>query len=319
MRKLLPLSLIPLFALSSCVQKSDVLETKMYYFDTLNEVKLFEGDENNLKDIKDIFYYYDQASDNFNSRSIKNVFYINHSRGNPVTVEPDVYELLKASFNITKEGPTYFNPLAGGLSNLWKESLKKSEIPSESQINEQLEYMKNTTVSFLENNVIHRVGNAEIDLGGIAKGYTLDKVKSYLSEKSITKYLVNAGQSSVLLGEKNEGDGYFSVGISELDNTYIKLKNCVVSTSGVNPQGVKIGDVTYSHIVNPITGSAINNYDAVVVISPNGTLGDAFSTSFMLSSLDEIKEAEAKYNLQVITIKDKQVLYKSNSLELLNH
>ena len=266
MRKLLPLSLIPLFALSSCVQKSDVLEVKMYYFDTLNEVKLFEGDENNLKDIKDIFYYYDQASDNFNSRSIKNVFYINHSRGEPVKVEPDVYELIKTSFNITKEGPTYFN-----------------------------------------------------SLGGIAKGYTLDKVKSYLDKKSISKYLVNAGQSSILLGEKNEGDGYFNVGISELDNTYLKLKNCVVSTSGVNPQGVKIGDVTYSHIVNPVTGSAINNYDAVVVISTNGTLGDAFSTSFMLSSLDEIKEAEAKYNLQVIAIKDKQVLYKSNSLELLNH
>ena len=319
MKKLSLLSLIPLFALSSCIQKNNVIEAKMYYFDTLNEIKLFEGDENNLKEIKDIFDYYDRAADNFNSRSIKNVFYINHSRGEPIQVEPKVYGLIKRSFEVNKEGATYFNPLAGGLSNLWKESLKKSEIPSESLINEQLQYMKNTTVSFLEESVVHRVGNAEIDLGGIAKGYTLDKVKSYLDEKAISHYLINAGQSSVLLGEKNENEGYFNVGISELDNAYLKLKNCVVSTSGIHPQGVKIGDVTYSHIVNPNTGSAINNYDAVVVVSTNGTLGDALSTSFMLSSLEEIKEAETKNNVQVVVIKDKRVLYKSSSLELLNH
>lgn len=179
--------------------------------------------------------------------------------------------------------------------------------------------MNNSSVLFKENSVVQRLGEAEIDLGAVAKGFALDEVKSYLDSKSFSKYLINSGYSSILLGQKSSDDGLFSVGLSDIENAYLKLSNCFVSTSGVSTQGVKIDDQIYSHIVNPYTGSAINNYDTVIVVSDSGYLGDALSTSFMLSSVDEIKAMEQSKNVKALVIKDKTIVYKNESLEVYYH
>ena len=74
--------------------------------------------------------------------------------------------------------------------------------------------------------------------------------------------------------------------------------------------------MTYSHIVNPFTGSTLTQYDTVRVVTESGYLGDALSTSLMLSSLEEIKKVEKDLGVQVIVSKDNQIVYKSDSLEV---
>ena len=179
--------------------------------------------------------------------------------------------------------------------------------------------MNSSQVLFKDNNVIQKIGDAEIDLGGIAKGYALDKAYEYLKEKEIKNYLINAGNSSILLGEKNTDDGYFTVGLNDIENAYLKLKDCVISTSSKSVQGVKIGDITYSHIINPVDGSAINENDAVIVISDKGYLGDALSTSMMMNSIDEIKAIEQIQNVKTIVIKNNNIIYKNADIEVLYH
>ena len=151
--------------------------------------------------------------------------------------------------------------------------------------------MSSSSLTFLEENTVKKVGSAEIDLGAVAKGYSLDKVKQYLDSKNYTKYLIDAGSSSLLLGEKNGGKS-FKLKISNLDDAYLMLKNCFVSTSSYDRQAVEIDGVNYSHIINPKTGSAINENDAVIVISNKGYLGDILSTAFINESLDSIKELD---------------------------
>ena len=48
----------------------------------------------------------------------------------------------------------------------------------------------------------------------------------------------------------------------------------------------------------------------------NGALGDVLSTSFMMSSLEEIKETEKNTGVNVLVIKDDNIVYKSDSLKL---
>ena len=141
--------------------------------------------------------------------------------------------------------------------------------------------------------------------------------------------MINAGNSSVLLGvnstNKKRSDNYqkYSVKINELSSEpVLYLNKSIISTSGISKQGVKIGEQTYSHIVNPVTGSAINLYDTVIVISDaqtygNGALGDALSTSLMMSSLEEINEVENSVGVHVIAIKNDAVVYGENYLN--NH
>ena len=82
---------------------------------------------------------------------------------------------------------------------------------------------------------------------------------------------------------------------------------------------MKIGDTTYSHIINPNDGSAINLNDAVVVISDNGALGDALSTSMMNNTMDEIKAIETKCNVQAIVIRNNEVIYQNPGIEVNYH
>ena len=307
------LLIIPLI---SCSQDSS-LESKVFCFDTAIDIRLFEGEKNNLKDIENIFNYYDKITDNYKERDTNNVYSINHTNED-VKVDETLYSVLQKSFAL-KEDVCYFNPLCGSLVKKWKESLKSSQILDETTISNELTKMNNSSVLFKENSVVQRLGEAEIDLGAVAKGFALDEVKSYLDSKSLSKYLINSGYSSILLGQKSSDDGLFSVGLSDIENAYLKLSNCFVSTSGVSTQGVKIDDQIYSHIVNPYTGSAINNYDTVIVVSDSGYLGDALSTSFMLSSVDEIKAVEQSKNVKALAIKDKTIIYKNESLEVYYH
>ena len=176
--------------------------------------------------------------------------------------------------------------------------------------------MNNTYILFKENNIVQRVGEAEIDLGGIAKGYALDVVHRYLKKNNITKYLINAGSSSVLLGKKKNP---YLVGIEKLDNAYFELSDKVISTSSIYKQGVTIDGVTYSHIINPFTGSAVNEHDAVIVINDEGALGDILSTSLMMSSLEEIKSLEEQYDFKSIVIDNKSIVYHHKDIEVKTH
>ena len=54
----------------------------------------------------------------------------------------------------------------------------------------RLDRINSSSLVFKDNNIVQRVGDAEIDLGAIAKGYYLDKVKDYFVSKEYTKYFL---------------------------------------------------------------------------------------------------------------------------------
>lgn len=291
------------------------LERRVFCFDSMMNIKLFEGEETDLDNIEKIFSRFGKLSDNYQARDIINVYSINQTN-EEVEIDKDLYNLLETSFNVPSLGANHFNPLCGSLAKRWKESLSKNEVLSNSIIESELSKINSSSISFKDGNIVQRNGEAEIDLGAIAKGYCLDKIKDYLNSKDFKKYLINAGYSSILLGEKNVDDGYFKVGINNLNGAYLKLKNCFISTSGTEEQSTTIDGITYSHIINPSNGSAVSNYDNVIVISDSGYLCDALSTSLMMADLNEIKEVEEQCFVQVIAIKDKQIIYKNSSLEV---
>ena len=307
---ILPLIIIPL---SSCQKE---IKRNSFYFDTYTETRLYEGSENDLSEINKIFSKIDKLTDNYRERDINNVYIINNTTEN-VQVEPELYEVLKASFCNCLDPLNYYNPLIGSLSKKWKNSLENKVILDQETINLELTKMVSTSVSFLEENNVKKTGEAEIDLGAVAKGYALDKVKQYLDSKNYTKYLVDAGSSSILLGEKNGGKD-FKIRISNLDNTFLLAKNCFISTSSYDKQAVEIDGVNYSHIINPVNGSAINENDAVIVISNKGYLGDILSTAFINESIDSIKELEQHFEVKTIVIKNKTMLYKNEGIEVTN-
>ena len=316
MKNIILFLLVPLL-LTSCSKSVKPLENKIFCFDTMINVKLYDGEQADVDYLNDLFQLYNKLSDNYQSTDITNVYSINHTN-EEVTVSKELYDLLRCSFDVKNKGATNYNPLCGSLSNKWKESLNNQQILPENIKYDELLKISTSNLLFKEDNKIQRTGDAEIDLGGIAKGYVLDRAKDYLDSKDEKQYLIDGGSSSILLGEKNTKDGLFSVGIKDLTNSYLKLKNCFVSSSSVSEQGVVIDGVTYSHIVNPTTGNVVNENDAVIVVSETGYFGDAMSTSLMMNKVDEIKTIEVECNIKTIVIKNNNIIYCNEGLEVLH-
>ena len=313
------LSLFLLFPLIACDTKPFVISTTSFTFGTAIDIVLNEGSEQNLTDMENILSDLDALTDYYHPRDINNVYTINQTN-DTVTIDSELYKILESAINAISYGATYFNPLCGSLSNKWKEALANNEVLSETVINEELEKINSSHIEFNEvNNTVHRIGEATLDLGGIAKGYAIDSLYAYLESNNITHYLINGGRSSILVGEKINSDGYYRIGLSkEYPNHHIRVKNCVVSTSGNTEQGKVIEGEKYSHIVNPMTGMVKTNYDEVIVISSlsQGFKGDMLSTSFMLSTIDEIKEVETNFDVYTIVIKDHEIIYRNPLIEV---
>ena len=309
------LLLLPIIAvsLSSCEKE---IKGNSFYFDTYCEIRLYEGKNEDLNAINKILTKIDKLTDNYSSRDLNNIYYINNTNEN-IIIEPELYEVLRLSFSSELSTLNMFNPLCGSLSKKWKESLANKLVLDEGTISSEIVKMNSTHLEFVDESTVKKVGEAEIDLGAVAKGYALDKAKQYLDSKQYKNYLIDAGSSSILLGEKSGGEN-FKIKISNLNSSYINTKNCVVSTSSHSRQKVEIEGITYSHIINPVTGSAINKHDAVIVLSQSGYLGDILSTDFVNESLDSIKSLESIFDVKSIVIDNGEIAYKNAEIEVTN-
>lgn len=319
MRNKLLLPLILTILLTSCSQSTKVIESKFFCFDTYVEVDLYGGSKKDAKNIEGILVKYDKLTDNYRARDVNNVYTLNHTN-DEIEIDTGLFWVLNYALGVKgSNGAQYFDPLCGSLAKLWKEAISKNQVLDQATIDAELVKKSATTLTIKDLEYAQRIGDAEIDLGGIAKGYTLDVIKSYLKEKKVSKYIINAGSSSILLGEKTTKDGLFNIGLKDIKGAYIKAKNCFVSTSGISEQFTEIDGVKYSHIVNPITGSTVCKHDAVIVISDQGYVGDALSTSMMMNTVNEIKQIETEQGVKTIVIDNNQITYKHNEIEVYNH
>lgn len=313
-----PLFLLPIASICACSTGKQPLVSKEYYFSSLVEVKLYDGTKEDIDAISSILNRYDKLSDNYKQKGTDTSVYTLNQSNDEQTISSDLHDLLEKALELKTSTNGYFEPLIGSLSKHWKESLKNKQALDQMIIEEDLNDILNSNL-ILNEDTAKRVGDAEIDLGAIAKGYTLDKIKEYLDSQKEKQYLISAGSSSILIGEKNTKSGLFNIGLKYYNNAYLSLKNCFVGASGVQEQGVTIDGTTYSHIVNPFTGSAVNLYDFVFVVGSNGALVDALSTCFMMLSVNDIKQYETTYDVQTLIYKNNKIFYKNKNLEVKYH
>lgn len=124
-----------------------------------------------------------------------------------------------------------------------------------------------------------------IDLGGIAKGYAVERGAELLRKWGIDHGEVNAGGDSRILGD-HLGRPWM-VGVRDpRDETRlvarIPLVDEAISTSGDYERYFEQDGVRYHHIINPRTGNSASGVRSVSVIGPDGTRTDALSTSVFI-------------------------------------
>jgi len=139
--------------------------------------------------------------------------------------------------------------------------------------------------------VVVRVTGLDLDLGGIGKGYALDRAATVLRQWNVAAALLNAGQSTAYgLGRPPSGQRW-RVGLRRPDRPdeiagQVELTDRAVAGSGQRVHG--------PHILDPRTGQPPAR-SAAWALAPTAALADALSTAFMVMSTEEIRAYCARH------------------------
>lgn len=137
-----------------------------------------------------------------------------------------------------------------------------------------------------------RDGGARLDLGGIGKGYAVDRMAEVLEEWEIPHALVHGGYSSVMaLGAPPDQDGWPLTLSAPGAGENRVLERVSARQRAFSASGVRKGD----HVLDPRTGLAVRGRRATWVVVPRvdggaAAVADALSTAFMIQPAGEIAE-----------------------------
>jgi FAD:protein FMN transferase len=169
-----------------------------------------------------------------------------------------------------------------------------------------------TSVRFLHKGV-------RIDLGGIAKGYAVDRCIELLQHAGIQDALVSAGGDSRVIG--NHRDHPWNVGIRDPRRhdglvSIIPLENAAISTSGDYERFFEENGVRYHHIIDPVTGDSARRLRSASIIASLATDTDALSTSvFVLGVEKGLQLINTLPDTEAILVDNDGKLHYSDGLE----
>ena len=230
--------------------------------------------------------------------------------------------LVKRSLEIYQKTDGLFDITIYPLMVLWGFPSKNYKVPSDKEIKEKLKDVGSDKIIFDEagGEISFKNRGMEIDFGGIGKGYITDELVKILTEEKVESAIINLGGNvfgfkkkpdgslwNVAIRDPNEPDKYMAV---------IKLEDSAVITSGGYERYFEKDGVTYHHILDPRTGKPSNsNLKSVSIVSKDGTLADALSTSLFIMG----EEGAAEYwkkngnNFDIILMtKDNRLLISNN-------
>lgn len=292
--RLIPLLLIPtlLFGCTPNTTSSDYISQTSFLFDTVITIQIYDQqDETLLQGALDLCEYYEQLF----SRTIETseISQINASNGEPVPVSDDTIELLELGIYYGDISNGAFDITIAPLSILWDFTNNDGVIPEEDEIITRLNDVDYHTIQIEGNTVTLENPNAMIDLGGIAKGYIADQVKSYLTDNNVEHAIINLGGNILTIGGHMDGSD-FNVGIQEpfadsgIAITSVSLNDDSLVSSGVYERYFEWNETLYHHILDPTTGYPYEtDLYGVTIISDSSVDGDALSTICMTKGLEE--------------------------------
>ena len=220
--------------------------------------------------------------------------------------------LIKESVIISKETNSAFNPT------------KNYYVPKDNEIKPLLNHMDidNIKIDESKNEVSFKDSNMKIDLGAIAKGYTSSKIIDIFKENNIKSGMVTLGGNVQVLGKKPDGS-LWKVGIQNPigEDEYLgvlQTSDKAVITSGGYERNFTKNGKTYHHILDPSNGYPANNgLTSVTIISSDGTLADALSTSLFVMGKDKSIDfyKKSNYNFDFILYTSDNKLIISDGIE----
>jgi len=239
--------------------------------------------------------------------------------GRPVVLDPGIIEVVERALEMSRISDGAFDVTYASVGYLY--DYRAHRRPTDEQITAALpgvDYRQvevdpgASTIRFLRKGV-------RIDLGGIAKGYAVDRAIEKLRALGIDHAMVNAGGDTRLLGDRR-GKPWI-VGVRDPRNegrlvTRLPLEDEAISTSGDYERYFEEDGVRYHHILVPGTGRAAREVRSATVIGRDATLTDALSTTVFVLGVERGMELVARMaGVEAVIVDAEGRIYYSSGLE----
>jgi len=282
-------SLAILVALLVGCQSRDpkVLKRTQFLMGTLVEITLVAHDNKTTAHaIKGAFQEI-QRIEKLMSRRLEGseVWQVNQAAGKSrVVVSSELISVIQAALEVSRLSDGAFDLTVGSLLSLWDRCRKEDRIPSGEEVVASLRLVgyRDLVLDEEKRTLLLRKAGMELTLGGIAKGYAVDRAFRFLRDLGFRDLIVNAG------GDLRSGGTKFGtpwvVGIQDPRDgskllATISAKDCAVATSGDYERYFMKDGVRYHHILDPSTGFPARRSRSATVLSDESILADALATA----------------------------------------
>jgi len=210
----------------------------------------------------------------------------------PVAVPEDTYRVLSLSQHFASVTAGAFNIAASPLVGLWGFNGAQVPIspPSDASISNTLELVDIRRLALRDGTAFLPLKDMAIDVGGIAKGYAVDRAYDYCLGGGIEDFLIDFSGNVRTAGCPSPGECW-QVGVRDpFDASHMLGKialpsGMAVATSGSYERFVDVAGKRFSHIIDPRTGYPVTETNSTTVLCADAVTADALSTAFFVAGL----------------------------------
>ncbi len=234
---------------------------------------------------------------------INNLKTVNDAAGqHPVTVDAEIMELLKFGQEVYDLTDGKVNIASGSLLSVWHDAREAgiadpsaAVLPSAEALQEAAEHMDIRDMVLDEENSTVYLADPEmrLDVGGIAKGFAVEKAAELVQTSGAEQFLLNIGGNVRALGTKGDGSSwvcpvenpeYADTGKGEAYAVVTALQDRSLVTSGDYERYYTVDGKRYHHIIDPETLYPAEYHRSVTILTRDSALADALSTGLFLMS-----------------------------------
>ncbi|MDQ6993863.1 MAG: FAD:protein FMN transferase [Mariprofundus sp.] len=236
---------------------------------------------NEMQRIEDSFTIY---GDHPNSVKLFNISAVDH----PVSLPDEVSKLLETALAVQQQSGNRFNPALARLNLLWGFSLDPPPNAPPSDLAIRTAIPPSECIKHIAKQWARSDRRCQLDFGGIAKGYAIDRGIDILKKHGIANAIINAGGDMRLIGQHHQQP--WKIGIrhprkagSVLSSLSLQGDVSIV-TSGDYERFFIYQGKQYHHILDPKNGYPARKNQSITVIAPSAMLADAWSTALFVGS-----------------------------------
>ena len=221
--------------------------------------------------------------------------------GQEIQLDDQIMDVLRASRVIYDDTDKTFDVTIQPLIQLWRTAGKNKSLPDSDALTAARAESTWADIELHDNSAIKTSDTATVNLGGIAKGYAIDKAVSAMQTCGVENAAIEIGGDLRCIGPGLDGNGWVVRVQSPFDNDVriagLYIRDAAVCTSGNYERQRIINGKKFSHILDPRnpTRTYSAEYPAsVTVIAPDAMTADAWATALSVLGKVGLKLLNAK-------------------------